>query len=63
MMKLSERGPITQVRLLFDGEGGIETVNVNAEVVQLEGENERLPAYINEEVGIEHVPEEFGGEA
>ena len=35
-MQLSEQGPITQVRLLLDGEGGTETININAEVAQLE---------------------------
>ena len=35
-MKLSEKGPITQVRLLLDGKHGTETVRVNNEVAQLE---------------------------
>ena len=37
-MKLSEKGPITQVRLVFDGSGTINTVNINDEVTQLEAE-------------------------
>ena len=37
-MKLSEKGPITQVRLLLDGKHGIETVRVNDEVAHLEEE-------------------------
>lgn len=41
-MKLSEQGPITQVRLLFDGQGGTEIVSINDEVVQLEAENVML---------------------
>jgi len=36
---------------------------LKAAVAELEAENERLREYIIEEVGIEHVPEEFGGEA
>ena len=41
-MELSEKGPITQVRLLFDGKHGTETVRINDEVAQIEADNERL---------------------
>ena len=41
-MKLSEKGPITQSRLMFDGSGTLNIVNVNDEVAKLEGENEVL---------------------